>query len=990
MSDSPTTAVFKFAAVRPAQSVTGDSPSCGVLRDARADDEHHKRHLRELLSKLGSTEEARRQWAKVDLAPLRPLAHLYSSLLEQYVTITGTRTESPPASASDALAYARWDGPLGEVDRSLTDAAWDALYTGYRTGPAAGALLDVPTAALRFLYFVTGAAEHALDAPEAALQALRATPLVPAVMNGVQGQQTPGPTNTAAPSGLGQSASDTAKAADLVAQVDLATQLVQQARNIIGSSTRTAAAVINLQTNPPPPQVQAGGAASAPVRAAVHIDTTVTAAPLREATTVAGRTALDLLGITVTTPLSEAMRLLAGHLRSTTAAAMTLSGTTALETEVKKAGLSTDLALLLLPSAAVLAAPAGQASPGPSTAPDVNVSGRIRPLGIGDLKVVKQTLLAYVPGEIAHIETVLKGESKSRIYRTLDRTQTTVFTSEEETREITRDTQSTDRFEVKKEAEQSLKEDMSLQAGVTATGTYGPVVVTAHGDFAYSTSSANSQKQSSNFARQVVDKAVSRVETRSKSERTVTILHEAEETNTHGVKNDEPGAVHINGIYRWVDKRYRAQVHNYGKRLMLEFVVPEPAAFQRALARASSKASVDAVAPVPFITVAGTPISPTDVTEGTYQALGSRYATAGLTPPPPENLVIGTTLEGNGIAAGASISKTSKELTPAEGYRFFANAYSVSLSVECAKYPRCSILVGDDVYVVRADNGAFTGVDTSIGAHGSLSSYSGPVPVGIVGYDVTGFVVNIQGVCWRTPEKYVAWQLSTYDKIHTAYETLQAAYDQKVNQERAARESAATFNGGNPVANREIEKRELHRLCLTMLTGSHFSQFHAVTNPADAPAHHPEVDVLEALEEGKISQFLEQAFEWEHLTYLFYPYFYGRKSSWVDVLATSDTDPLFQQFLTAGAARVLVPVSPAYNEAVLYFLTAPGTNIGSKVWKGGEPPLLDDPLYVSIADELRGQTDDLAGAVAEGDPWEFVLPTTLVWLQPDETLPVFP
>lgn len=57
---------------------------------------------------------------------------------------------------------------------------------------------------------------------------------------------------------------------------------------------------------------------------------------------------------------------------------------------------------------------------------------------------------------------------------------------------------------------------------------------------------------------------------------------------------------------------------------------------------------------------------------------------------------------------------------------------------------------------------------------------------------------------------------------------------------------------------------------------------------------------------------------------------------------------------------------------------------------GGEAPTIDDPLYRSIADELRAQTDDLAAAMPEDTPWEFTVPTTLVWLQEGPELPVFP
>ena len=40
----------------------------------------------------------------------------------------------------------------------------------------------------------------------------------------------------------------------------------------------------------------------------------------------------------------------------------------------------------------------------------------VRPLGIGDLKVVKQNLLRYEASEVAHVENVLKGQEKERLH----------------------------------------------------------------------------------------------------------------------------------------------------------------------------------------------------------------------------------------------------------------------------------------------------------------------------------------------------------------------------------------------------------------------------------------------------------------------------------------------------------------------------------------------------------------------------------------------
>jgi hypothetical protein len=94
----------------------------------------------------------------------------------------------------------------------------------------------------------------------------------------------------------------------------------------------------------------------------------------------------------------------------------------------------------------------------------------------------------------------------------------------------------------------------------------------------------------------------------------------------------------------------------------------------------------------------------------------------------------------------------------------------------------------------------------------------------------------------------------------------------------------------------------------------------------------------------------------------------------------------------AGSARVIVPVQPMYDEAVLYYLAT------NQIWNGGTPPALDDPLYRSLIAELKADAganlDDVPACSVDGttypclvDEWDIKLPTDLVYLQQDATLP---
>jgi hypothetical protein len=45
-----------------------------------------------------------------------------------------------------------------------------------------------------------------------------------------------------------------------------------------------------------------------------------------------------------------------------------------------------------------------------------------------------------------------------------------------------------------------------------------------------------------------------------------------------GIINTSQDTSHVNGSYRFIDKRYMAQLYNFCTRLLFEFIVPEPTA----------------------------------------------------------------------------------------------------------------------------------------------------------------------------------------------------------------------------------------------------------------------------------------------------------------------------------------------------------------------------------------------------------------------------
>jgi hypothetical protein len=965
MADPLTIDLFKFVAVRPPQLASDDETARSIIRDARADTPDGATLLARKGRALSTREAALAQWRNLALDELTALAKAHAVLVRHYTSL------APDAPTPDARALLGEAEARAVIDRNsgLLPRAWDALYVADATGSDAGPRLEVPIAALRVLHFATLVGGDALS-PEDALVALRAVPAIPIALRNAMGATEFDVAGIATPA----SASTTTG----VERVRALAHELHETDLLIDAVTRPPALPAPVATVHEAPAIR--GARQAESR--FELTTAPSLRALLEPRLIGGQAALlDRLRIAPTATLPAATMALQAHRENLASQAFSVANDRDFQKALREARGAVSIGANTMPTTVE-----GAKLDDPGTAPETSVAGRVVPLGVGDLKVVKETLLRYQPGEVAHIENVLKGETKKRTHRKLDRVETTVIESEEETRETERDTQSTERMELKRETAQTIKEDMSIQAGLTVTATFGPVVTTATGDFAYSTSKEDSVKSSSNFARDVVDRSVTKVQTKMRTERTTKTTSETEETNEHGVDN-VGGAGHVTGVYRWVDKRYRAQVYNYGVRLLLEFVVPEPAAFWRAARLGKAANDVNADPPAPFVNLAGDPLSATDMVPGDHLKYGSKWGVTGLTPPPPEWTFVGTSIAKDSLDIGKTIGMATKELVAPEGYRLMY--YSATISVVWVNHVKFTLQIGRDSYpILNVDPATAANIANEVrGSPTVVDLFTGSVPVSVAGYDVTAFAVNVQGICSRTPDAYAKWQATTYDKIRTAWQALQTAYEQKLAQAEAA--AGFAIVGQNPAMNRVEERTELKKLCITMMTGQHFKQFDAMTDPADKPAHFPEIMITDALDEGRIVQFFEQAFEWEQMTYLFYPYFWGRKRNWVDVSRLSDPDPLFARFLTAGYARVVVPVPMAYADAVQFLLQSTAPELADRVWHGGPRPTIGNPLYISITEEMRRQTDDLAGAVAEGEPWEYTLPTTLVWLQPGPELPTF-
>jgi hypothetical protein len=599
-------------------------------------------------------------------------------------------------------------------------------------------------------------------------------------------------------------------------------------------------------------------------------------------------------------------------------------------------------------------------SPSGSTMPRGH--GNVKPVGIGDLLLVKEHVLRYEGGDLAHVENVLKSEKLSRDTRRLERTETTVLQETETTKEEQRDTQSTERFSLKREASDTIKTDASFKAGLAVDAKYGPLVeVKANAEYATSTSHESSTKEASEFGKDVVARSASKLVERVLERRTVTMINEFEEKYSHGFDN-AAGNGHISGFYQWIDKIVQAQVYNYGKRLLFDVTIPEPST-NFILAEINAHNAQESLARPPAFTIRAD-----ELDRWNYTQWAKIYDVTGLEPPPDDHKILSKAFDATVAATPREISKS--EIMPIdEGYQ--------------AKY--AYITSGHFRWFTGQDNWRLLIGNRYINLINEPSKYidltaeeKGTIPIAYFAKDVELLALAIEVYCELTEKGFAAWQLKTHAAITQAYQAKVQAYEQKLAQAAAA--VGPVIAGRNPLFNKQIMAAELRRQCLALVTGQQFTSFGALVLSSEG---YSQPSLYDSGKQMPYVRFFEQAFEWEHMMYFFYPYFWGWKPGWKNRILLDDVDPAFADFLRGGAARVVFPVRPGFEEAVVHYLDT------GEIWNGGPPPDISSSLYVSIIKEIQEATGAPGQEVPVGDPWLVRLPTTLVRLRPNDDLPAW-
>ena len=608
----------------------------------------------------------------------------------------------------------------------------------------------------------------------------------------------------------------------------------------------------------------------------------------------------------------------------------------------------------------------------------------IKRLGIADYRKVEQEVCCYVPGEVSHIENVMAREYKEKATRRLRRQEDTVTTSKEKETEKLTDSTSTDRFEMNQEVNSVVSEQNSFAAGAQISWS-GLISGNAHADFAHNTSQETSNHQAVTNAQEVTDRVLDRVVQKVKEERITKIIEEYEETSKHGYDNRK-GDKHISGVYRWVDKIYRNQVINYGKRLMYEFMIPEPAAFHT-MAIEHKKDAYDIeelVKPIDPRTVSGS-LALTNflaVREETYAHWAAIYK-AEVEAMPDAEIIIGTSIGFEKESSDGLIERFCKSETIKindERYKAtLGKAVMIAHDDTGSNLHLASVCFGDKFIgttgllrgVLKIAQGSNTNANSSLLSNNfdyqNIGEYKNEVPVSVQFYNYHTGTVNVSVKCQLSEEALKQWQIETFNAIISAYEDQLKEYNDKMAELKSLQVQKVKLN---PMFYRQIENTLLRKNCIEYMVSHDVLGKESLLDGGTLGTLRVKYDSpnLEAYS-AKV-KFFEQAFEWDLMSYYFYPFYWADKTKWQSMYCVEELDdPIFRAFLQSGMARVIITVRPGFEEAVNWYMAT------GQVWNGGQVPTLDDPLFVSIVKELQQPE----GAVEQ--TWESRVPTSLTVIQ---------
>jgi hypothetical protein len=606
----------------------------------------------------------------------------------------------------------------------------------------------------------------------------------------------------------------------------------------------------------------------------------------------------------------------------------------------------------------------------------------LEPIGRSDLLLVRETTTGYRRSEIAYIENILIGESRNRELTNSIFTRKELFESTTRETEETHDLQVTDRAELSREISKVMSEDLKAQGSVEITSR-GPTQVVASASTSFGRSTEEAAKSAENYSRETIDRAIKRTMERVTQEARSIFEQEITEINKHGFTRDGNAEDHMTGVYQYLERVSHARIFWYGERDLYDILIPEPASliWQLAATRKEIQISIEKPDEELFRSITLTNIA--DKREEIIRA----FRVTDMPEKPKESLEISTSFPATGSGDEAKLAN-SKELQIPDGYEVTGAKFVASAEVEDEdSKPNGGVTIAGEVHLWEMTLNGNKGSDSHDFTF--TPPLAGPtISVAMNADNFTSLVGTVTLQLGLTDAADKDWALKAYGRVSERYEQLRKEYEQTVIQANAVESSSGVnIPEGTSTYLKNIVRAELQRAAIDVMRNQPVN-FDLIddfnfANSDGTLGSHPVIDLNSLRTNGPEIQFLQQAFEWEHLAWILYPYFWGRRTEWNRTVVISHADPDFAAFLNSGAARVQIPVRPGFEDLVKHFMAT------REVYGGDGLPKMGDPGYVPFIKEqmtsLGAPGEEVPWPVDNPSQWDFVQPTSLVLVRPAQS-----
>lgn len=671
----------------------------------------------------------------------------------------------------------------------------------------------------------------------------------------------------------------------------------------------------------------------------------------------------------------------------------------------------------------------------------------VRRVCVSDMFTVRQEWRCYVSGEIAEIRNVLAHETHSRKTVRVDEREVIDTTSREDTTSSQTSSESGEESSFSEQTRREIDLDLHAEAQVDVSGTNGVTTISASGGFSADFSLSEATERATQIARRATSRAASSVESKVRTERRQRVLTRLTDELRHKLSNQSSNHTRgvyrwVNRvdrlqIFRFPDRlQLEFQIPEPGRFLLslmrerqdVPGSIPKPP--DRVVL---PPGGIDRGNYLAF----GAEFGASELPEPPQDRLGvsaSLFVSSKETPPDPlwkEQWNPPTLVERAEMAvppnyaadqATASIHATpllgswkSEVLDPTGRVtdrwevkeRYHSILAGVAVGQVVFSFRETGLAAGAAAPgLATQSNGVAGGMPgfpqaaleaTSTRAINPWVTQKVPVAASVVG--ASSAVVAVSLSCKLTDEAFERWKQEVYDAVRSAHALW--LRDWRAQEARLGDDSSpGALAERGPARHQEMIRTEIRRHIVSWMLGESPFLGRPATReapvlppppqpqpqpgprpPPGAPAGGidatPDIDIEKALETAPDIQFLEQCMEWTNLTWVAYPYFWADRERWRDLAGIETVDPALGSFLRAGSIRVVLPSRPGFERAVKHWL------LYRQPWRSGAAPLPGQSTYVSVAQEIRDQTQPPRDG-EPGESWEVELPTTLLWLDPED------